>query len=1096
MNKKLLLLILFFTILSSVYGQNRILTGILVSDDGNEPLIGASVTIPLVSKDKTAPVGVVTDIDGKFKITVPEGASNYFVCSYLGFTTQNVTLVQGKDHYRVVMASSSHTLGDVVVTGYQVVERRKLTAAISTVSISDETVGAVNSIDQALSGQIAGLSSVSLSGSPTAPMKIRIRGTASLSGTQDPLWVLDGIPLEGTDIPKMENGYDIDNMRQSSIAGLSPSDIETITVLKDVAATAIYGARAANGVIVITTKKGKVGKPRVNFTTKLTYSPTMSADRLNLMNASEKVGVELDMLSMQTNLLNMEAKGGVYNIISKHGLIDSYKNNGWNALTPQAQSEINALKGINTDWNDILFRSTLNQEYNVNISGGGDKVTYYNSFGYSKQQGNVQGVESDRFNLVSKTFYQMNKVVKTGVSIFANRRKNRNYLTDKYGLINPLFYSRAASPYMTPYDENGNYVYDFDIQNEERPEVKFNILEERENTLNDEKITSLSAIWDLEFRINEQIKLTSQLGVQMDKTSKEQIADEDTFTMRYVRMEGRYSSGGKELNFVPDGGFQKMYENDNSQVTWKGMGEYRNTFNNIHEFEIMLGSEIRKTWYNTLFSAGYGFDRATLTTKPIIFPDESRAEKFVQHSTTKRINAYASFFSTASYSLLQRYVLGGSIRFDGSDLFGVDEKYRYLPLYSFSGMWRASNEEFMKEQTWLDNLAIRASYGLQGNIDRDTSPYLLGTYKNQSILPGGSEQVIEVSKAPNDKLRWEKTASTNLGLDFSVLNQAINLSVDYYYRKGSDLIAMQMLPLETGFYSRSINWAGMVNKGVEVSLSTRNLTTKKFSWYTHFNFAYNNNKVLQEKVAENAPMPSREGYPVGAIFALKTAGLDNEGYPLFEAKDGTIKTLKELYRLKDPGWGIPMASSDVTTQEERDMYTYMGTSDTPYTGGIINTFTYGNWELSANLTFNLGGHVRTSPSYSNVSYNRGRNTNKDILDRWTPENPNGTMPALISDMVRVDEYYWYDTRSDLYNNLDIWVKKLNYFRLQSLRLGYRIPKNLTDKIGVSSASLGAEARNLAVFGSSYKNYMDPESMGNLYAAPVPKSFIFSLNVSF
>lgn len=331
--------------------------------------------------------------------------------------------------------------------------------------------------------------------------------------------------------------------------------------------------------------------------------------------------------------------------------------------------------------------------------------------------------------------------------------------------------------------------------------------------------------------------------------------------MRYYYKLSEYSQGGETKHFLPEGGMQKSYENSNSQITWKAMGEYRDSFNDIHELEVMAGTELRKTWYETLFSAGYGFDRKTLTTKPVIFPNESYATSFPLHQTTYKENAYVSFYSTASYSLLNRYTVGGSIRFDGSDLFGVDKKYRYLPLYSVSALWRLSQEPFMQQAKWVDNLVFRASYGLQGNIDKNTSPFLLGTYRSESILPGVSEDVIIINSAPNKKLRWEKTQSVNAGFDFSVLNQAINLSVDYYYRKGTDLIALRMLPLETGFTSMNVNWASMENKGVEISLSTRNITTKNFSWYTNFNFAYNGNKVLQETYRSSRPLRDVKAIP-------------------------------------------------------------------------------------------------------------------------------------------------------------------------------------------------------------------------------------------
>lgn len=1095
-----ILLLSFAGVLTSAFAASRQVQGVVISSEDNMPLIGASVYIKAedLSKDGNSPTitGVITDIDGKFNISVPEGVTRLF-CSYVGHEVQELKLVPGKNQYEITLFPSAQMLDAVIVTGYQTVERRKLTAAVGKLNISDETIGAVKSIDQALAGQIAGLSVTSTSGAPGAPAKIRIRGTSSLNGTQDPLWVLDGIPLEGTDVPQSNVLNDVSNIQQSSIAGLNPADIENITVLKDAAATAIYGARAANGVIVITTKKGKVGKPVINFSSKFTYMPTLSTNRLNMLNSQEKVDLELELL--RSNFAYGDNKGGVSKIISGYGLTDAYKKGGWGALTPEAQTDISRLRNTETDWGDILFRDAFNQEYSLSLSGGNERVTYYTSIGYYQENGNVKGVGLDRLNIVAKTSYKVNRMLKFGVSLFVNRRNNKTYLTDTYGLVNPVYYSRKANPYYQPFDANGNYVYDFDVQNNSDTDLGFNIFEERKNTSNEETINALSSIFDAELRFNDKLKFTTQLGLQLDKASKEQIADKESFSMRIIRKNSKYWDSASQSNkyFIPDGGVHKAYENTNSQITWKAMGEYRDSFNDIHELEVMVGTELRKTWYETLFSAGYGFDRQTLTTKPVVFPDEDRARQFPLHQKTYKENAYVSFFSTASYSLMNRYTFGGSIRFDGSDLFGVDKKYRYLPLYSVSGLWRLSNEPFMQgTRKWMDNLAFRVSYGIQGNIDKNTSPFLLGKYIVDNILPGGSEHMIDINSAPNKKLRWEKTQSVNVGLDFSVLNQAINLSVDYYYRKGTDLIGKQMLPLETGFVSTNINWASMVNKGVEVSLSTRNVATKNFSWYTNLNFAYNNNKVLREAIPEAQTIPGREGYPVDAIFAIKTAGLDEEGYPLFYDKEGKKVTLKELYRLQDPfGLGFTV-NSDVTPAEERSFYSYIGSQDTPYTGGLINTFSYKNWELTANLSFNLGGYVRTTPSYNFINFDRGQNVNSDILDRWTPENTDGRLPALITSEKRADEYYWYDQKSEIYKNLDIWVKKLNYFRLQNLRLGYRLPEKMTKSLGMGSASVAIEGRNLLVFGSSYKNFLDPESMYNPYAPPIPKSITFSLNLNF
>ena len=595
MKKRVLIVLLCFVgALSSAFAAEKKVQGVVISSEDNLPLIGASVYVTAEDLKKAGSaqttMGVITDVDGQFSIAIPAGITRFF-CSYVGYDVLEVKLVPGKEHYEITLHASSQMLDAVVVTGYQTVERRKLTAAVSKLDISDETIGAVKSIDQALAGQIAGLSVSPTSGAPGAPAKIRIRGTASLNGTQDPLWVLDGIPLEGTDVPEPDELNDITNMKQSSIAGLNPADIENITILKDAAATAIYGARAANGVIVITTKKGKVGKPVINFSSRFTYTPTLSLDRLNLLNSAEKVGLEMDMI--RNNYSPDNHKGGVYNILSNYNELSAFQNGGWDALSSDTQAAINRLKSVNTNWGDILFRDAFSQEYNLSLSGGTERVTYYTSFGYYKEDGNVDGVGMDRFNLVGKTSYKVNSILKVGASMFANRRKNTNYLTDAYGMSNPVFYSRKANPYFELYDKNGNYNYDYDIQNNTDKDLGFNIFEERQNTSNESVVNSFSSIFDAELRFNDKWKLTSQFGYQLEKTSREEIADWESYAMRYYYKLSEYSQGGETKHFLPEGGMQKSYENSNSQITWKAMGEYRDSFNDIHELEVMAGTELR-----------------------------------------------------------------------------------------------------------------------------------------------------------------------------------------------------------------------------------------------------------------------------------------------------------------------------------------------------------------------------------------------------------------------------------------------------------------------------------------------------------------------
>ncbi|MBQ9560831.1 MAG: SusC/RagA family TonB-linked outer membrane protein [Prevotella sp.] len=1066
--------------------DERTITGTVMDGElENEPLIGATVGVG----DKKVQTGTVTDISGKFTLTVPADAQSIRV-SYVGYDAKTVVLKEGISHYTVTLSASGHSIGEVVVTGYQNIDRRKLTAAVSEIKISDENLGAIKNIDEALAGQIAGLSSVSTSGAPGSPAKIRIRGTASINGVQEPLWVLDGMPLEGNDIPTMENLNDIDDIYQTSIAGLNPADIDNITVLKDAAATAIYGARAANGVIVITTKKGKEGRPIVSFSAKLTVSPKRSIDRLNLLNSDEKVGLELDLL--RSDYTYRENKGGVAQILSALGETAAYKAGGWDALSATAQQQINQLRTTNVDWNDILFRSVFNQEYNASVSGGSERAHYYASLGYYDEKGNTVGVENNRYNLTLKTDFKVNKMLKIGASVFANQRKQESYMTDAGGFTNPVYYSRMVNPYFQPYDANGNYIYDTNVQGRENEVPDFNIFEERANTSKERTDRSIMAKFDAELKLLKSLKLNTQFGYQYDNYSLERYTGENSYAMRKERAYAKFTVDGVQKTILPQGGKIKKTDSHSNQWTWKTMLEWDQRFNDIHDVELMGGFELRHTETSAVTSTAYGYDSRTLTTQPVLFPTESIARQYPLYDETHTENAYVSWFATGSYTLLHRYTFGSSVRWDGSDVFGVAKKYRYLPLYSFSGLWRMKEEKWLRDVKWIDELSLRASYGIQGNIDKNTSPYLIGKFDRTTILPDNIETIIEAQTAPNPDLKWEKTKNVNLGLDLAVLRNRIRLTLDYYYRKSTDLISSRTLPLETGFQYTTINWASMKNSGWEIALNTRNIAGKDFTWTTTLNLGFNKNEVINESVAENATYPGRAGYPVGALFAYKTAGLDENGYPLFVAKDGSIQTMKDFFALDGAG------ASKLTAAEQRDLYTYMGTEDPKCSGGLMNHFEYKNWSLGINFIFNLGMKVRVQPSYNPVYFDRGLNTNHDILNRWSEDNTGSNLlPLLVQTTETGKEYQRFsDGIGNTYNMLDTWIKSCNYWRLQSLRIAYRLPSEWLRQFGISSASLSLEGRNLMVFASNYDNYLDPETMGNPYAQPIAKSIIFGLNVNF
>ncbi|WP_343616837.1 SusC/RagA family TonB-linked outer membrane protein [Flavobacterium sp.] len=1111
--KKILHALLLFLAIAGYSQETRTITGIIQDEADLSPIPGASIFVENNSiSNKTAMAGIIqseaigttTDFDGKFSLKIAKNITSLRV-TFMGYKSYTLEL-DGQKNYTVNLKSETAKLQEVVVTGYQKIEKRKLTAAVTKIDMAAIQQTGVSSIDQLLVGQIAGVAVSTPSGAPGAPAKIRIRGTASLNGTQDPLWVLDGLPLESNEVPKNYDKDNIDNLTNYSIAGLNPDDIKDITILKDAAATAIYGARAANGVIVITTKRGKAGKMVVSFNTNTFITQRPEFSKLNLMNASEKVDLELNMVS-RPELTYRDTGGDISRILNGSGELDAYRTGGFSALTPATQQSINSLRGNNTNWGNLLYQTAINTQHGLSLSGGGEKSDYYFSVGYFDEKGTTVGTGFKRYNLTLKNNYEITDKFKVGIGIFGSENKTTSYLTDTDAFTNPANYSRNVNPYLTPYNADGSYKYDQDIAGYSERYVPFNFLEERANTSYDLKTRALKALLDAEYKITKDLKVTSQLGLQLDNTSSEKYAAKDTYYTRKQREKTRYFSNGAFNYFLPVGGIIQNTNTDFFQYNLKTMVHYNKTFNEKHEVEAMVGNELRRNYNTSVSTKGFGFDKNNLTTQQILFPNTTNINNpdYRTYTKTDNENAFASFFATASYTYDRKYSVFGSVRYDGSDLFGVDPKYKYLPLWSTSASWAVSEEDFLKDNLTLSNLRLRASYGLQGNIDKNTSPYVMGTNGSVVILPGQTEPIINVDSPPNEKLRWEKTTNTNVGADIGLFNNRISIVTDLYGRKSTDLIGLRSLPLENGFEYTNMNWAQVSNKGYEITLSTKNIDRPNFKWNTSINFSHNKSNVDRIAVRDTDYFPSREGRPVNAVFGFKTNGIDENGYPLFVNKNGETVNTQTFFGLYDPFADFfpgELTQSKLTSSEFRDLFTYLGDRDPKFTGGLTNTFKVHNFDLTIAASFNIKQTVTRTPPYNGTLVDRGQNYSRDILDAWSPTNTSSNLPAINGkDLSAGDSYMaylWYSGANQIttLNYLDTWVSEMSYMRLSSIRLGYTFPKAFTDQINIASIRFNVEARNLFVISSDYKGYFDPETFGNIYAQPVPKSFTLGCNVTF
>ena len=1125
--KKLLTLFVLICPLLALAQQTRQITGQVLDRADGTPLVGATVFIaPEETQAKNYnPQGTIVYEQGRFAFKLPVSVKKVVV-SFLGYEAQTID-ISGKSNFTIYLSATESKMDAVVVTGYQRIEKRKLTSSIANVKMADIARDGVASVDEMLSGSIAGLTSTPTTGAPGGASKVKIRSTVTLNGNTDPLWVLDGMPLEGNDIPSdWSSKENVDNLYNMSIAGLNPADIEDITVLKDAAATAIYGARAANGVIIITTKKGRRNQTtRVNVSASLFVTDRPNLDKLNLMNASQKVDLEL-ALAANGRLNYLSGMGGVARILDQAEERAALVGGGFSALSPETQSAINALRKNGTDWGKEIYQVALNQQYSISISGGGNKASYYFSGGYYNEQGTTVGTGFERLNLTLKTDYDLLKNLRFGTSVFVGQNKNDSYVSDTDVFTNPSRYTRTVNPYLNAYNPDGSYLYDPDMTARQRDSdvLDYNYFEERNNTEYTLKTRSIKTIFDLDYQPVKGLRLYTQLGLQVDNSMTEKMAQENSyFTRKYAR-----NSVVDGVRYMPEGGIIQNWNSDMSQYNWKAQIEYSGTFAKKHELDLMAGMEMRGTTNTTIHTKGFGYDHKTMVTEPMPIPSGDAGERLANSSYFKQYqksfyeNRYLSYFFTGSYTYDNRYTIFGSMRYDGTNLFGVDPKYKFNPMWSISGAWSVNREKFLRDAKWLDNLRLRASYGAQGNIDRSTSPYILGTWTTRNV--GGSfEDAIFVSSPPNQNLRWETTYTWNAALDFAALENRIGFTFEIYGRNSKNLITTRTIPQETGFTSTSSNFGEMSSKGIEFTLNTVNVRTRDFRWETSINIAHNTDRVDKVHIDENSYTPSKEGYSSSAVFAYKTAGLDEYGIPMFW-KDGQKVSLREFtdFRLDKTDYGFfVLYDPQVSTSQSaiRNNLSYIGSQNPNITGGFNNRFYYKNFDLSVSCNFVFGQLVKRTPFYSPTQTSPGENNTTEIGQVWSPENTSGIYPALTGNLkpdgttwsgwdeweANPDPYYLYNwileqynsiSGASLFDNLDIWYKKINYFRVNSIRLGYAFPEKITRKLHMAGLRIHFEARNPFVIASNYDGYFDPETYGNIYSQPMARTYSVGLNITF
>lgn len=1052
------------------------ISGTVLDKTTKAPLVGATVMV------NESGAGAITDDKGAFLLITEIG--NSITISCVGMVEYKYTIPE-RNHISVFELNPSIlNVDDVVITGYQVLSARESASAVTSVKAEDVLVSGVNSLDQMLQGKVAGMMVMNTSGEPSATPKIRVRGNSTISGNKAPVWVLDGVileqsvPFNASDINSEDAAYLIGN----AIAGVNPQDIETITVLKDASATAIYGVKAANGVIVVTTKKGSVGPARISYAGDVTVNQRPSYSNFDRMDATQRMQLSKEIYSAGLRYPRIPT-GDSYESLLNQMMTK--------VITPeQFEERVMFLQNRNTDWFKEIFRTQVNHSHSLNVSGGTEKVRYYFSFGYNNSQGAAIKSQSERFTGLGKIDVKFNKFIDFTAKVDFNTTENNGYHT----LVTaPFDYAYKTSRTLGPYNEDGTYMF-YDAGNG----YLYNYLSELNETGNRAIQDNLGAQLNLKVKLFKGLAYTGTFAYSKNNSSQKQWATERSARIASIRgyNYNQYEEGtDKYMNSpLPYGGLAEMDRTNSRTYTVRNDLNYNAAFGK-HTVNAMAGMEVRSSKYDGVKSDGYGWTPDFGESFTPIMTDKYISSYITRPSITNSITQVASFFGTLAYTYDGRYVVNGNIRSDGANKFGSNPKYRWLPTWSVAGKWILSSEKFMKNQNVFDLLAIRASYGIQGNIHDDATPDLIVKVngKDGNTLQNTSSIV----RLPNPDLRWEKTKSWNAALDFTLFKGRLKGSIDVYGKNTSDLILSKQVSSSNGRSFILINAGEMTNFGFEGNLYGEIIKSKNFDWSLSVNFgrnvnevtlangdAYNNIEEINKLLAGNLAV---EGAAVGSMFSYRYEGLSGEnGYPLFRAKDGRIVHEGEpiLLDLVNSGSIFPLLSGGLTT-------------DFKFKRALT---------LTIGLTYNIGG-VKRLPTVYEDSYrvfDPLSNVSTQVMGRWKQKGDENftSIPALIDNQLKIPAelramrpgVISTTSLTTLYNYCDDRVAKSDYIRLRLIAISYDIPSKFTSKFKISYMKVRFQATDLGVLASNKWKGLDPEMPSA--SIPLLPTFSLGVNVSF
>jgi tonB-linked outer membrane protein, susC/ragA family len=1052
----------------------------LVKDRKGESLPGVSVLL------KGTTVGVATDVKGEFMLTIPAQDTIVLRFTFIGMKTKDVVYRAQEKPIVVVLEESATEVEEVIVTGYQEIKKERMTGSVEVVTSKDIANKGYTSVEDVLKGQMAGVAVMNLSGRPGAQARIRIRGINSLTGDTNPIWIVDGMPLTGN-VPEVSMGGTEfeETVLTSGIGNIPPDDIESITVLKDAAATAIYGSRAANGVIVVTTKRGTVGRSYINV--QVSYGLSEAPDnRLKMMNTKEKIAFERGIYE---DFPGLNVGGRVYQLLKKvdNGLLTKV----------EAETEIERLSKINTNWFDKIFRVAHTQNYSISLSGGNETTQYYGSLSYLSQEGVMPNNKYESMGASMKLTHDFNKFLRVHFDVRSSLRNDRSSASP----VNPLDYATYANTYERLYDEEGNYDYDRSSFSElssirDGYRYDFNILKDLNDNTTKSRYVSNQVSLKLEFKIMEGLMLSS-MGTfsNSNNHSMRELVPGSYASKRASWLAGIYTEG--EITDDMNNGMVQESTSRSQQWTIRNQLEFARGFSGgDHYVNAYLGQEVSS-------SKGYGFTSMIPEWSDVYgvasYPDLTGVTlkssftdllaKLGAHSETQ--DRSASFFMTGSYSYKDRYVVQGSVRLDGVDIIGTDN--RFSPLWNVSGKWNVHNESFMTRFGFINQLAFRVSYGFVGSIDRNALPFsVLRKVSNYSY---NGEKIMDRYDPSNPSIKWQRQENRNIGFDASLLNNRINLVVNYYDNDTRNLLDDKKIAASTGRLSVAANVASVNNRGWEISLRTLNVRTTDFSWVTSVNFTKNKDKVTETyyqdlsevSASTNSTFESIynlyiQGRPVKAFYGYKYAGVDPYTGNSLAYVDGFDDDGNRLGTLTPEGKYVYNMDNDLTTQLANSSRGYLGRSDPPITGGFTTQFNYKRFSLFAQFTY-MTGHLARSFQYyvsGGTTSASARNLLKIEANRWRKPG----------DMTDVPKYGTSRTEY-LYQLFDFRFEKGDYLKCNNISLGYNLDPALCAKLYITRARLNLNMAN--VFTLTKFRGIDPETKG-AFTYPSARTYSFTLSI--